>query len=485
MKRFGLFAIGITLLALTSCATMFTKGGRQYREGDRAREAGKYIEAASLAIEALDKNPEFEEAKVLLDQAFTHGTDAWEQAIADLESSDDEFAYDRIYPLYEKLEALHSTVRASTHARGFDVASYAEKIIAAKENAAEAHYLAGVATLEAGDFRSARKAVRQFQAADRIVEGYKDASALEAEARELAVVTVMVYASGEPQGVFDESFGHQVIRSAGVSQFTELVSGGPAAGTADIEEVLSHADGADFVLYATGTVAGEAYGPTQGEQTEFYPDTTGYELSVGYESSLEGSFELYDVDTGESVVGNSLAVAQSEHITMRVFEPSETGEYTVATDDGEVTGTFDVVLSSTEATGMDWASSDVGQIITETGSPYALDGIAVCIPEIELDAIQEADFTELKSMLHGKAILPGVEVVFVPGYVVLPIYRYTDLYESKGVGVMEEFSAKAARVVDWFRSNAVERARQRATSGVGLSTKAAAQIGEQVAPILK
>lgn len=481
MKRFGLLVLTIALLALTSCATMFTKGGAQYRQGERALEAGDYVEAATLAIEALDKNPEFEDARALLDRAFTQGTRTWEQAVTDLESSDDEFAYDRIYPLYEKLDVLHSTVGASTHAGNLDVASYAEKIAAAKETAAEAHYQAGVSALDGGDFRSAREAVRRFQSAQRIVADYKDASDLEAEARELAKVTVMVYASSDPQTIFDQNFGTRVIRSAGVAEFTEVVDAGPLSGDAGLDEVIARADGADFVLYVTGTAHGEANGPTQSDPTEIYPDTIGYELTLGSDSVLEGSFQLFDVAAGETVVDDSLKVTHSDDITMRVFEPSSTGEYTVPTDHGEVTATFDVLPTTTDATGMHWSDSEIGEVITEAGSPYALDGVAVCIPEIELDTVRDANFGQLKSMLDGKAILPGVEVIVVHQYTQLPIYRYTDHYEKSGVEVMEEFSAKAAEIVDYFRTHAADVAQQWAQTGAGLSAKAAAQIAEKVA----
>lgn len=485
MNRLGLIALSAALIALTSCATMFTRGGKQYRDGERALEAGDYVSAASLAIDALDKNAEFEEARSLLSRAFNQGTARWEAAVSDLESSGEQFAYDSIYPLYEKLEALHSTVGDSMHGADFDVERYADRIADAREKAADAHYQAAIAALEKGDFRSARNAVREFNVVQRIVPDFKDAAALQDKARELATVTLMVYADGEPSGLFGESFGRQVVGAAGVATFTEVVNGSSLAKAATFEEVIARADGADFVLYVTGLAGGAAYGPEQGAPKEFYPATIGYELSVGYESAVDGSFRLYDVAAGKTVAGNSVEVESSDSITMRVFEPTSSREYTLVTDGGEVTGTFDVLDSSVDATGIDWAKSEIGSVITETGAPYAQDGVAVCIPEIDLDELRSASFTELRSMLDGKAILPGVEVLFVPELAALAIYRYTEHYEADGAAVMEEYSAKATEIVTYFRDNAVELAQQRVESGIDASAAAAVQIGLEVAPILQ
>ncbi len=490
MLRTAPIAIVAALLMLAGCATMFTKGGSQYRQGERALKAGDYTQAVARAIEALDKNPEFEEARALLDRAFTQGTQTWEEAIAQLESSGEQFAYDKIYRCYEALEKLHTVAADSAHAANLEVKSYSDKIAAAKETAAEAHYQAGVAALEAGDFRSARQAVAQFQTAQGILEGYKDASDLEATARELAIVSMAVYVPESQAAFFTDSFGRSVARSAGVEEFTEIVNASSmgVSGDASLDEVVSHArdTGADFVLYVTGTVSGETYGPTQGKPTEFYPATTGYELTAGYQSALNGSFALVDVAAGDTVVDQPLEVVHSDEITVRVFEPTTQGQYTLHTDGGEVSGTFAVLETSLDATGSDWADSEIGKIVQETGFPYALDGLAVCVPEVELDEVRQArSFHELGLLLDGKAILPGVEAFVIPEYAAIAVYSYTDSYDSKGEATMQQFSSKATEILDCFREAAPELARTAVDAGILLPGKAARHIGQQVASTLR
>jgi hypothetical protein len=287
-----------------------------------------------------------------------------------------------------------------------------------------------------------------------------------------------------------DTFGRGVASSAGVKDFTEIIDAASLGvpGDASLDEVVAKAEGAgaDFVLYATATTGGEVHGPANGKASEYYPGTTGYAVSVGYQSALNGSFSLYDVAAGETVVDEPLEVTHSDEISMRVFEPTSRGEYTVHTDGGEVTGTFAVLETSMDATGADWSKSEIGEIVQETGFPYALDGAAVCVPETELDEIRQAkSFYDLSLMLDGKAILPGVEVFLIREYATIAVYGHTDRYDTKEGAVMNQLSAKATEILDCFREVAPQLAQSAVESGVLLPAKAARQVGQQVASVLQ
>lgn len=479
----------IVIVSVAGCATMFTAGGSEYRQAERRYEEGVYQDAVEFSIAALDKNPEFTEARELLDRALETGTRSIESEIAELEASDNPFAYDTIYLRYEKLHELHRTVASSAYASEFDVQDYSTEIASARETAAEAHYQAGVDALEAGDFRSAREAAQQFRYANGIVDGYKDAAALEDRALELAKVTVLVHVPQEDAEIFGEFFARGVITATGADAFTEVVDASAVGldSNATFEQIVNRLAGTeiDFVLSVDGNAAGDSYGPTTGEPTEFYPDTVGYPIAVGYTATLSGSFELYEAAAQETVASGPYETTDAAEIAMRVFEPTTQIERALHTDGGEVSGTFSALETTTDATGTDWASSEIGEVISETGFPYALDGHAVCIPDTDLDELRNADFNGLKTMLDGKAILPGVEALLIKDYATIAVYSHTDHYEGEGRAVMEEFSAKATAILDYFRENSGALAQEAAQATGRLSAGAAQTIGQEIAPILR
>ncbi|POR04030.1 hypothetical protein AU468_04235 [Alkalispirochaeta sphaeroplastigenens] len=199
-KKFGLAVLILGIFLLGSCAHMFTKGGGAFRAGDRAFEQGKYAEAVEHALNALESNPDFEEARDLLGKAFRTGTTTYESTIAQKKASSEPFRWDGIWKVYATLEEMHRAVAASPYSKAFDVKSYAEPLAEAREAAATERYAAGVEALGAGGFRNARIAVEHFTKAAEAIPGYQDLNDQMAQAREQAVSRVVVTANSDAYG---------------------------------------------------------------------------------------------------------------------------------------------------------------------------------------------------------------------------------------------------------------------------------------------
>ncbi|WP_143559170.1 hypothetical protein [Alkalispirochaeta americana] len=179
---------------------MFTKGGGAFRAGDRAFEQGKYAEAVDHALNALETNPDFEEARELLGKAFRTGTTTYEGSIAQKKASSEPFRWDEIWKIYATLEKMHQAVAASPYSNAFDTKSYAEPLAEARETAAAERYAAGVEALGKGGFGNARIAIEHFEKAAEAIPGYQDLNDQMAQAREQAVSRVVVTANSDALG---------------------------------------------------------------------------------------------------------------------------------------------------------------------------------------------------------------------------------------------------------------------------------------------
>jgi hypothetical protein len=318
------------LILATGCGTLFTAGGSEYRQGEAAFEAGDYHVAAAQAIAALEKNDEFEEAQDLLSRAVTQGTTSWTAAIEELESSDDPFAYDSITQFYGALQQLHTTVSGSPYASRYPTTDYSAELAAAKESAAEAHYVAGADLVAAGGVRQARQALGHFDVAQGFVPGYKDTEALMATARETAVATVVVYCPDADNGVQMES---GLIRSLRQDQVIDAYSvflgrdttgleGGQSLAT--VQEIAKDSD-ADILVYAEFDVTGSGnVSSTERKTGDFTfgqePDdgvpATEYTWSTA--QTMNGTYHVIDLNASEEIAADSFSADHRATLTLLV-----------------------------------------------------------------------------------------------------------------------------------------------------------------------
>lgn len=311
----------IAILMLSSCGTLFTKGGGDYRTGDKAYKAGNFAAAAEGAIAALEANPDFEEAKDLLSRSFDKATEALEGEIEAVRSGSEQFPNETIAPLYEKLSSIHS--RAGKLNLGLEVKDYSAELKTAQDAILEDRYQAGIAALEAGGYQNARLAEQYLDFVRQQDSDYKDINYYLNQAWDASVAKLAIHAAGD-LGDLAARLGKQLGENKQFNDVNKLVSLGAGA-NASAAEVVSQAKGAgvDMVLYITGSVSSDS-NPISIEDKELFTGFTGTALTAGYKVTISGDWQIIDVATGEVRAQDSYSTGEEEKLYAEALKSSGT-----------------------------------------------------------------------------------------------------------------------------------------------------------------
>ena len=164
MKRtLSLVLVILVSLTLTSCGTLFVKGGSEYRQGMSAFEQKAYVQALDSLLRAWTMNPDFTEAKAMIPVAFNDGDAQYKQA-ALAAPGDDPEVLDRIAQAYTDLEALHRLVRESGYPT-LAASNYSEEAKQANQKAAQRWFNLARNQQQGGDKLDIRAAVMMYERA--------------------------------------------------------------------------------------------------------------------------------------------------------------------------------------------------------------------------------------------------------------------------------------------------------------------------------
>lgn len=301
MKRASVLLMAAVILLSTSCAHMFTKGGGDYRAGNKAYEQGSYDQAVEKLLSALSANPEFEDARSLLDQAFTEGDKRYRSDISAAESSDDDFAYDSIWKTYRALQNMHQAMAGSPYASEYSIEDFSDALAQSKEKAASAHYQAASELLNAGGYKNARQALGHIAETREIIENYKEIADLYSQAQKMAIAKVMVY-----QYVSDENFNiaaktNRALKKGGaIAQYNDIdwTSGSISSLDAAIDEYQGKVD---LLLYINGETFFEV--PEVSQEEVFYDkiQKTVNKHTFSYRQGLKGEAKLVELSDGSVI----------------------------------------------------------------------------------------------------------------------------------------------------------------------------------------
>jgi tetratricopeptide (TPR) repeat protein len=165
--------------------------------GKKALERGNYEEAVLTAIDRLRQRPNSDKAREVLAKAYPRFVNYNRDRIRQLRHSGDPFRWERIMEYYREINAVYDEIQrapAAVQVIGSPLlftAEYEE----ARIEAAEARYALGKGLLpaaRAGDRNAAKEAYDHFSTADELYGGFRDARGLALEARELALIQVVV-----------------------------------------------------------------------------------------------------------------------------------------------------------------------------------------------------------------------------------------------------------------------------------------------------
>ncbi|MEB0260694.1 MULTISPECIES: hypothetical protein [unclassified Mucilaginibacter] len=194
MKNFLLFfLLGLLLSSCVSTQKLFDKG--------------EYDKAFYAAISDLKKNSSDANAKKILPDAYKEASSKYEQDIAAAKSGNGKKVAQLagIYNGYVSLQKMYDAVeQTAKNINDFSPKDYNVELNQAASNAADAHYIRGLALLQRNDRMNARKAYGNLKLADDYVPGYKDVITKKQQAYDAAITNVMVTK-------IDQRFGYYTI----------------------------------------------------------------------------------------------------------------------------------------------------------------------------------------------------------------------------------------------------------------------------------
>lgn len=194
MMPLRLLSLVLLLSVFSGCSTLkgwFTAQGQKLNQAQSLYDAGHPLGASALAVEALVLEPEYKEARTLLDKSFGPGQDEFRSSESRWTVSSDPTRWDRLYELYTWQTTL-ARDGASISPR-FHVEPVDDKREVAARGASQYHWDLAVGLLEAGPGpRQARKALEEGKKAQSYSDSLPGLSAWMDSVREAATQKLMV-----------------------------------------------------------------------------------------------------------------------------------------------------------------------------------------------------------------------------------------------------------------------------------------------------
>lgn len=468
MARTFLLATAAVLL-FSSCGTLFTKGGGDYREGERAYKNGNYALAVEKALAAVAVNSEFPEAEDLLNRAATNGPKLYLSRIEELKSSGNPLAWGDVAALYEELNKIYDYLNGAGKAEAFGARRFNDELEEAKQTAAENYYIAGVEELNKGDFRSARTAVGHFRAVSRFAADYKDSAELLKKATEAATAVIAIHQNGASDTLL-EGIKKELSARGVNAQFTRYLFNsnlGTGEG-ASYSEVLgaAKAQGADYVIYLNTSFSGEVTPAIHEKGISLDSGNfTGNKSTYGYTQEMAVDLQVMDLVEGQRLLEEMVRVENGDSFSIYSIHPTEKRDLNLTTL-GK--GTFDLVsVASYSAINPGMQDSFYNQIRS-------------FVTNADLDEIREMDrWYQLKDYFEGKTVFVNVEILHD---------QETDMYSaiySNDPQENQEYSAKSMSLAMLASSKPGPLAQEAAGNETRLMQKGAPEIAGRIADMIK
>lgn len=261
-KWIGLIGLSaLTLIFSVSCATMFTKGGSDYRQADRAYQQKEYVTAMVEVLAALEKNPELEEALALYPRIYEDGSSYYLSIAQQQNDNNDPAIADAAYVAWQYLVELNRVV-AESGRTDIETTDYTAEMEDAWDQMLAAHYDNGVQLLAEGSISKAREAYGEFQFVLEREADYEDAEALSAQAVEAGTSHIAVDAGRPGTDGVAEIYHGALLHKLANNRFidvspVEAYAGSNMASPLDAMMSDLSAGNLDFVISVQPTVSTE------------------------------------------------------------------------------------------------------------------------------------------------------------------------------------------------------------------------------------
>lgn len=311
MRRTVAFVTIVILISIlfTSCGTLLTKGGSDYRSGVAAYEKQEYVSSLRYLTAALSVNPEFEEAAQLYPVVFNEGSTYYKNRIAENRGKENRESADRVYYAYSRLQDLHEIARSSGQ-KGLAIEDFSEELEESRLISGNLWFDYGQALHEKGDRESLKQAVAAYETARGRNANIQGLDALIADAMERATVTLAVAAFGSGVTNFSQMVLDDVNmifsgdRFVKVIQKHDFIGGeGSMVGPTDIAIMTAMKEGWDYVLEVYAHQSFEQI--TKEDQIRLpydLPLFSGIGKTMGYQHETTISYRLFDIEEGVSII---------------------------------------------------------------------------------------------------------------------------------------------------------------------------------------
>lgn len=327
MKRtLSLVLVILVSLTLTSCGTLFVKGGSEYRQGMSAFEQKAYVQALDSFLRAWTMNPDFTEAKAMIPVAFNDGDAQYKQA-ALAAPGDDPEVLDRIAQAYTDLEALHRLARESGYPT-LAASNYSEEAKQANQKAAQRWFNLARIQQQGGDKLDIRAAVMMYERAKARDPQNPEIIASLQKAVDEATVTLMVLGIGSPS--FRQTMYSDIREGLKADRFVKVIEAGNLSnregffGPTDLAVDYARHNDVDYVLEVYGTTQVR---PINTEQQVYLPSSSprfsGVKKTIGYSEQEQYSYRLFDVASLRVIKEDSHALSKGPYTYTVSYVPAE------------------------------------------------------------------------------------------------------------------------------------------------------------------
>ncbi len=327
MKRtLSLVLVILVSLTLTSCGTLFVKGGSEYRQGMFAFEQKAYVQALDSFLRAWTMNPDFTEAKAMIPVAFNDGDAQYKQA-ALAAPGDDPEVLDRIAQAYTDLEALHRLARESGYPT-LAASNYSEEAKQANQKAAQRWFNLARNQQQGGDKLDIRAAVMMYERAKARDPQNPEIIASLQKAVDEAIVTLMVLGIGSPS--FKQTMYSDIREGLKTDRFVKVIEAGNLSnregffGPTDLAVDYARHNDVDYVLEVYGTTQVR---PINTEQQVYLPSSSprfsGVKKTIGYSEQEQYSYRLFDVASLRVIKEDSHSLSKGPYTYTVSYVPAE------------------------------------------------------------------------------------------------------------------------------------------------------------------
>lgn len=238
MKKWLFPVLLCCLLIISACSS----NARLAKKVQKNYEKGNYEIATQEAIRALSKKADNPKAQELLVQSWQNYRLAQQRKIEKLMQSNETNKWEQIYQEYTSLQNLAEQIQSlpplinpyTGYKVVIDIPDYAAEMKQSQENAAEAHYQAGILYAKmSNDKDTQKKAALEFKEALKLIPNYRDADLRYEQSRKLAIKRIAITPFedksntsgiyGAVSDILTDQIVSLLISSAAKSDFVEII----------------------------------------------------------------------------------------------------------------------------------------------------------------------------------------------------------------------------------------------------------------------